>query len=87
MLAGHGGTASAALMHEEPFVRNEGRRRKGMVLRPGLVIAIEPMRLLGGHDSPPRRRRLDAAHRRRQRAAHVEHTIAVTADGPRILTA
>jgi methionyl aminopeptidase len=39
MLAGHGGHGVGRTMHEAPFVPNEGRRRKGVVLRPGLVIA------------------------------------------------
>jgi len=74
-------------MHEAPFVPNEGRAGRGMKLKPGLVIAIEPMLLLGGgddyfHDSDGwTLRTADGS-----RAAHVEHTIAVTADGPRILT-
>jgi Xaa-Pro aminopeptidase len=57
-------------------------------LRPGLVIAIEPWFLAGGSDDY----RVDAdgwtlRSADGSRAAHVEHTVAVTADGPRILTA
>jgi methionyl aminopeptidase len=69
-------------------VPNEGRAGRGMKLRPGLVIAIEPMLLLGGRDDYVHDadgwtlRTADGS-----RAAHAEHTIAVTADGPRILTA
>jgi methionyl aminopeptidase len=58
-----------------------------MTLRPGLVIAIEPMLLLGGHDDY--RHDADGWTLRTadgSRAAHAEHTIAVTAAGPRILT-
>jgi methionyl aminopeptidase len=87
LLADHGGHGVGRTMHEAPFVPNVGRRRKGMVLRPGLVIAIEPMLLLGGHDDY--RHDADGWTLRSangSRAAHVEHTIAVTADGPRILT-
>jgi methionyl aminopeptidase len=84
-LGGHGvGTA----MHEEPSVPNTGRAGCGMQLEEGLVLAIEPMLVEGGSD----------AHRIRpdgwtvvttdgSRAAHFEHTIAVTATGPVILTA
>jgi methionyl aminopeptidase len=88
MLADHGGHGVGRTMHEAPFVPNEGRAGKGLKLRPGLVIAIEPMLLLGGrddyfHDADGwTLRTADGS-----RAAHVEHTIAVTADGPRILTA
>jgi methionyl aminopeptidase len=84
-LGGHGvGTA----MHEDPDVPNAGRPGRGMVLREGLVIAIEPMLIESGAD----RHRLapDGWTIRTadgSRAAHVEHTIAVTADGPAILTA
>ena len=75
-------------MHEAPFVPNEGRRRKGMVLRPGLVIAIEPMLLRGGHDDYRQDSDGWTLHTADgSRAAHAEHTVAVTADGPRILTA
>jgi methionyl aminopeptidase len=88
MLADHGGHGVGRSMHEAPFVPNRGKRGKGMVLQPGLVIAIEPMLQRGGRD--------DYVHdpdgwtlrtRDGSRAAHAEHTIAVTADGPRILTA
>jgi methionyl aminopeptidase len=87
LLADHGGHGVGRSMHEAPFVPNQGRRGKGLTLRPGLVIAIEPMLLLGGRD----RYRHDAdgwtlRTADGSRAAHAEHTIAVTADGPRILT-
>jgi methionyl aminopeptidase len=88
MLAHHGGHGIGRSMHEGPQVPNEGRPRSGLRLRPGLVIAIEPMLIAGGRDdyyADPdgwTLRTVDGS-----RAAHVEHTIAVTADGPRILTA
>ena len=87
MLADHGGHGIGRTMHEAPFVPNRGKRGKGMVLRPGLVLAVEPMLQRGGRD--------DYRHDRDgwtlrtadgSRAAHVEHTIAVTDDGPRVLT-
>jgi methionyl aminopeptidase len=88
MLADHGGHGVGRMMHEAPFVPNEGRRRKGMVLRPGLVIAIEPMLLRGGHDDYRQDSDGWTLHTADgSRAAHAEHTVAVTADGPRILTA
>ncbi len=83
-LGGHGiGTS----MHEDPHVPNTGRAGRGLTLREGLVLAIEPMLIEGGRD---RARTLpdgwtvvttDAS-----RAAHAEHTIAITAAGPEILT-
>ena len=81
---GHGiGTA----MHEDPHVSNTGRPGRGMPLREGLVIALEPMFHAGGRDSY--RTLADGwsiATDDGSLAAHWEHTIAVTADGPQILT-
>lgn len=87
MLADHGGHGVGRAMHEQPHVANEARAGQGMRLRPGLVIAIEPMLHAGGgdgyrHDPDGWTLRTDDG----SRAAHAEHTIAVTPDGPRILT-
>ncbi|GAA2456875.1 type I methionyl aminopeptidase [Actinomadura vinacea] len=81
---GHGiGTA----MHEDPEVPNVGLPGEGMVLREGLTIAIEPMLHEGGGDQAVMLRDgWSIATADGSRAAHFEHTIAVTADGPRILT-
>jgi methionyl aminopeptidase len=83
-LGGHGiGTS----MHEDPHVPNTGRPERGMVLREGLVLAIEPMLLEGGDDG---RHTLDdgwtVVTSDGSRAAHAEHTVAITADGPVVLT-
>ncbi|WP_299952177.1 type I methionyl aminopeptidase [uncultured Modestobacter sp.] len=83
-----GGHGVGRSMHEAPSVPNEGRAGRGVPLRAGLVIAIEPWFLAGGSDDY----RVDAdgwtlRSADGSRAAHVEHTVAVTADGPRILTA
>ena len=87
MLADHGGHGIGRTMHEAPHVPNEGRRGKGMKLRPGLVIAIEPMLIADGtddyrHDSDGWTLRTATG----ARAAHSEHTVAITRDGARILT-
>ena len=83
-LVGHGLGRSP---HEEPQVPNFGKRGKGMKLVEGLVIAIEPMFNLGtaGVRTLPDRWTVVTADRKV--SAHWEHTVAVTADGPRILTA
>ena len=73
-------------MHEEPQVPNYGRPGTGMLIEAGMCFAIEPMFTLGGDDVYRGRRRLDRADRRRSLAAHFENTIAVTDDGPRLLT-
>lgn len=84
---GFGGHGIGRRMHEDPHVPNEGRPGRGFPLRPGLVLAIEPMLLAGGRDgyrADPdgwTLRTTDGS-----RAAHVEHTVAITADGPQLLT-
>jgi methionyl aminopeptidase len=82
-LVGHGVGRSP---HEEPQVPNFGKRGKGMKLVEGLVIAIEPMFNLGtaGVRTLPDRWTVVTADRKV--SAHWEHTVAVTAEGPRILT-
>lgn len=74
-------------MHEEPDVENRGRRGKGPELMPGVVLAIEPMLIAGGHDDVVE---LDdewtIVSRDRSLAAHTEHTVLVTEHGPEILT-
>jgi methionyl aminopeptidase len=83
-----GGHGVGRTMHESPSVPNEGRPSRGLVLKPGLVIAIEPWFLGGGHDEyrvDPDGWTLRSGDG--SRGAHVEHTVAITAQGPRILTA
>jgi methionyl aminopeptidase len=87
LLADHGGHGIGRTMHAEPPVPNEGRPGRGIKLTEGLVIAIEPMLILGGkddyyHDDDEWTLRSASG----RRAAHSEHTVAVTADGPVILT-
>ena len=82
-LVGHGVGRD---VHEEPQVPNVGRAGYGPLLREGMVIAIEPM-LSSGTDMV---RTLDdrwtVVTTDGSRSAHFEHTVAVTASGPRILT-
>ncbi len=84
-LGGHG---VGRAMHVDPHIPNRGKARRGMRLIPGLVIAIEPWFMAGGSDDCYLDddgwtiRTADGS-----RAAHAEHTIAVTPDGPVILTA
>jgi methionyl aminopeptidase len=83
-----GGHGVGRTMHESPSVPNEGKAGRGMKLEPGLVIAIEPWFMAGGQDSYYVDR--DGWTLRSgdgSRAAHAEHTVAVTAGGPLILTA
>ncbi len=88
LLADHGGHGIGRAMHEAPHVPNDGRPGRGLVLRPGLVLAIEPMLLAGGNGGyrgDPDGWTLRTADG--SRAAHAEHTVAITDAGPRILTA
>jgi methionyl aminopeptidase len=88
LLANHGGHGIGREMHEDPFVPNEGRPARGLPLRPGLVLALEPMLLAGGGSEY--RTGTDGwtlATADGSRAAHVEHTVAITESGPVILTA
>jgi methionyl aminopeptidase len=83
-----GGHGVGHEMHEAPSVPNDGRAGRGMRLQAGLVIAIEPWFMAGGDDAYV----IDAdgwtiRSRDGSRTAHVEHTIAVTSDGPVVLTA
>jgi methionyl aminopeptidase len=74
-------------MHEEPQVTNYRTGSKGRRLEPGLCLAIEPMFTLGGHEVDLRPDGWTVATSDGSLAAHWEDTIAITADGPRVLTA
>ncbi|MGQ4328707.1 type I methionyl aminopeptidase [Streptomyces hayashii] len=82
-----GGHGVGRHMHEDPAIPNEGRPGRGPALRHGMVIAIEPMLIAGGgddyHVAPDgwTLRTNDGS-----RAAHTEHTVAITESGPRVLT-
>jgi methionyl aminopeptidase len=87
IVAGYGGHGIGRQMHMDPFLPNEGEPGRGPLLVPGSVLAIEPMLTLGG----TRTRILDdqwtVVTTDGTRAAHWEHTVAVTDAGPRVLTA
>lgn len=80
---GHG---VGRVMHEDPEVRNYGRRGRGVRLQAGMVIAIEPMICMNGYDSHVLRNRWTVVTNDGGTAAHYENTVAVTEDGPVILT-
>ncbi len=73
-------------MHEEPQVPNYRTGRPGRKLEAGLCLAIEPMFTLGGHDTRIAPDDWTVVTADGSMAAHFEHSIAVTDDGPRILT-
>ncbi len=83
-LGGHG---VGRQLHEAPFVPNDGAPGRGMPLRPGVVLAIEPMFVTGGRDA------IDTGEdgwsvlaADGQCAAHAEHTVAITEEGPVVFT-
>ena len=81
-----GGHGLGRTMHEDPHVPNRGRAGRGLTLRPGLTLAIEPWfarttdRIVVDPDGWTIRS-ADGS-----RTAHSEHTVAITEDGPRVLT-
>jgi methionyl aminopeptidase len=73
-------------MHEEPQVTNYRTGSRGRRIEPGLCLAIEPMFTLGGHEVRIRDDGWTVITADGSLAAHWEHTIAITSNGPRILT-
>ena len=81
---GHG---IGSAMHMDPPVPNYGRAGRGPRLRPGMALAIEPMVMLGGPETVLLDDGWTVVTADGSRAAHVEHTVAITGDGPWVLTA
>lgn len=73
-------------LHEDPQVPNFGKPGEGPRLKEGLVLAIEPMVNVGGHEVEVLSDRWTVVTRDKSLSAHFEHTIAITTDGPKILT-
>jgi methionyl aminopeptidase len=82
-LVGHGVGRD---MHEDPQVPNYGKQGKGPLLREGMVLAIEPMTTLGGPNVRMGSDGWAIYSQDGSLAAHFEFTVAITSDGPRILT-
>ncbi len=83
-LVGHGiGTR----FHEEPQVPNYGTPRRGPRLLEGMTLAIEPMITIGSPATRTLNDKWTVVTADGSLSAHFEHTVAITADGPRILTA
>jgi methionyl aminopeptidase len=73
-------------LHEDPQLPNYGTPGKGIMLKPGMVIAIEPMVNAGGYEVEILDDGWTAVTRDGKLSAHFEHTVAVTDNGPRILS-
>jgi methionyl aminopeptidase len=81
--AGHG---IGRRLHEEPQIPNFGRPGNGVVLRPGMTLAIEPMVNMGSAEVVMDPDGWTVRTRDQQPSAHFEHTVAVGDDGPIVLT-
>ncbi len=81
-----GGHGVGRTMHGEPHVPNDGRPGRGLKLRPGLVVAIEPWLMQGTDELVQDEDGWTLKSVDGSRAAHVEHTVAVTDTGPEVLT-
>ena len=86
IVAGYGGHGIGRRMHMDPFLPNEGQPGRGPYLVAGSVLAIEPMLTLGTTATVELEDGWTVVTADGSRAAHWEHTVAVTDDGPRILT-
>ncbi|MEO5656609.1 MAG: type I methionyl aminopeptidase, partial [Nitrospiria bacterium] len=73
-------------LHEDPQVPNFGKPGEGPRLKEGLVLAIEPMVNVGGREVEVLSDRWTVVTRDKSLSAHFEHTVALTSDGPKILT-
>jgi methionyl aminopeptidase len=82
----YGGHGIGRHMHEDPHVPNIGRPDRGIVLRSGLTLAIEPMLTLGSDDTKTLADEWTVVTADGSLAAHFEHTVAVSPEGGRVLT-
>jgi methionyl aminopeptidase len=82
----YGGHGIGRALHEDPFIQNWGPAGRGPDLRPGLVVAVEPMLTLGGEETRQLTDGWTVVTADGSLSAHFEHTIAVTEDGPEVLT-
>jgi methionyl aminopeptidase len=73
-------------MHEGPMVPNFGVSGRGLILRPGITVALEPMVLVGTHRTKVLDDQWTVISADHSLTAHFEHTVAVTEDDPLILT-
>ena len=83
----YGGHGIGSAMHMDPFLPNHGKPGKGPRLRSGMAIAIEPMLTLGTEETVELEDGWTVVTADGSRAAHWEHSVAVTDDGPWVLTA
>jgi methionyl aminopeptidase len=83
----YGGHGVGRKLHEDPFIQNWGPPGRGPELRPGWVVAVEPMLNLGGDETRVMADGWTVVTADGSLSAHFEHTIAVTEHGHEVLTA
>jgi methionyl aminopeptidase len=83
----YGGHGIGTEMHQDPHVLNYGRPGRGPKLVPGLALAIEPMVTVGDPATVELEDGWTVITKDGSRAAHFEHTVAITPEGPWVLTA
>ena len=83
----YGGHGVGRALHEDPFIQNWGAAGRGPTMRPGLVVAVEPMLNLGGDETALMPDGWTVVTADGSLSAHFEHTVAVTEEGHEILTA
>lgn len=82
-----GGHGVGSTMHGDPHIPNDGNPGRGMKLKAGLVIAIEPWLMVGTNDLVTDKDGWTLRSADGSRTAHVEHTVAITESGPIVMTA
>ncbi|MGH3980083.1 MAG: type I methionyl aminopeptidase [Pseudonocardiaceae bacterium] len=87
IVADYGGHGIGTAMHMDPFLPNVGKPGRGPRLVPGMALAIEPMLTAGSHLTEELDDGWTVVTLDGSRAAHWEHSVAITADGPVVLTA
>ncbi|KAA2264714.1 type I methionyl aminopeptidase [Solihabitans fulvus] len=87
IVAEYGGHGIGTQMHMDPFLPNFGKPGKGPRLKVGMAIAIEPMLTLGSEQTKELDDGWTVITSDGSRAAHWEHSVAITEDGPWVLTA
>lgn len=73
-------------LHEDPQVKNYGNAGEGLLLKAGMVLAIEPMVMEKNYKTKKLRNNWTVVTKDEGLAAHFEHTVAITEEGPQILT-
>lgn len=86
IVSGYGGHGIGRQMHMDPFLANEGKPNRGPQLVIGSTLAVEPMLTLGTTETSVLEDDWTVVTDDGSRAAHWEHTVVVTGDGPKILT-